>query len=67
MATFDTRVVTPHLPGSAARAADRKLKHRGFRHVAPPETFYVTGTTGDLVDGELTRAAEWGESLLTSL
>jgi hypothetical protein len=66
-ATFDTKVVSPHLPGSAARAADRKLKHRRFRQVAPPETFYVTGTTGGLVDGELKRAAEWGESLHPSV
>jgi len=64
VATFDTKVVKPHLPGSAAHAADRKLRHRGLHHVARPETFYVTGTTGDLVDGELSRAKEWGAALL---
>jgi len=64
VATFDTKVVKPHLPGSAAHAADRTLRHRGLRHVAGPETFYVTGTTGDLVDGELSRAKEWGSALI---
>ncbi len=64
VATFDTKVVKPHLPGSAAHAADRKLRHRGLHHVARPETFYVTGTTGDLVDGELSRAKEWGATLV---
>ena len=64
VATFDTKVVKPHLPGSAAHAADRKLRHRGLHHVVRPETFYVTGTTGDLVDGELSRAKKWGAALL---
>jgi|SRR5215207_9564338 len=64
VATFDTKVVKPHLPGSAAHAADRKLRHRGLHHVARPETFYVTGTTGDLVDGELSRAKQWGATLV---
>ena len=64
VATFDTKVVKPHLPGSAAHAADRKLRHRGLHHVVAPETFYVTGTTGDLVDGELSRAKEWGARLV---
>ena len=64
VAAFDTKVVKPHLPGSAAHAADRKLRHRGLHHVARPETFYVTGTTGDLVDGELSRAKDWGAALV---
>ena len=64
VAAFDTKVVKPHLPGSAAHAADRKLRHRGLHHVARPETFYVTGTTGDLVDGEVSRAKDWGAALV---
>ncbi len=62
-AAFDTKVAKPHLPGSAARAAERKLRHRGFKQLVDPETFLVTGTTGDLLDGELERARSWGESL----
>jgi flavodoxin len=62
-AAFDTKVVKPHLPGSAAHAAERKLRHRGFKRLVNPETFYVTGTTGDLVDGELDRARNWGAEL----
>jgi hypothetical protein len=65
-AAFDTRVAKPHLPGSAAKAAERKLRHRGFKQLIHPESFYVTGTTGDLLDGELDRARAWGESLASA-
>lgn len=60
---FDTRVAKPHLPGSAAKGAERKLRRRGFDELVHPESFYVTGTTGDLVDGELARARAWGATL----
>lgn len=62
-ATFDTKVVKPHLPGSAASSAQRKLRHRGLTAATPPETFYVTGTEGGLVEGELERAKAWGAEL----
>jgi hypothetical protein len=62
-AAFDTKVAKPHLPGSAAKAAERKLRHRGFKQLVHPESFLVAGTTGDLLDGELDRARAWGESL----
>ncbi|MCZ3388975.1 MAG: flavodoxin domain-containing protein [Actinomycetia bacterium] len=62
-AAFDTKVAKPHLPGSAAKAAERKLRHRGFKKLADPESFLVAGTTGNLLDGELERARAWGESL----
>lgn len=62
-AAFDTKVAKPHLPGSAAKAAERKLRRRGFRQLADPVTFYVAGTTGDLLDGELDRARAWGVTL----
>ena len=65
-AAFDTKVAKPHLPGSAAKAAERKLRRRGFSQLADPETFYVTGTTGDLLDGELDRARAWGAALTES-
>lgn len=65
-AAFDTKVAKPHLPGSAAKAAERKLRRRGFNQLADPETFYVAGTTGDLLDGELERAKAWGVTLTES-
>lgn len=62
-ATFDTRIAKPHLPGSAAKSAERKLKRRGFAELAHPESFYVTDTSGDLLEGELDRARAWGAEL----
>ncbi len=61
-AAFDTRVRLP-LPGSAARAAARRLRRRGYRLSSRPESFYVAGTTGPLLDEELRRAREWGRQL----
>ncbi|MCP2248036.1 flavodoxin family protein [Lentzea aerocolonigenes] len=57
---FDTKVKRPRLPGSAARAALTRLRRAGFRTVKPAENFYVGGTKGPLVDGELDRARNWG-------
>lgn len=62
-AAFDTRVDKPRLPGSAARGADKRLRSNGFHRVAGPTSFYVHGTTGPVVDGELDRARRWGETL----
>jgi hypothetical protein len=62
-AAFDTRVGRPWMPGSAARAADKLLRRRGFRTVARPESFWVTDTFGPLRDGEVERARRWGEQL----
>jgi hypothetical protein len=59
---FDTRVRSPRLPGSAARAARRRLRRLGFR-VLPTSSFWVTGTPGPLAEGELERAHRWGEQL----
>ena len=65
MATFDTRARHPRLPGSAAHAAERRLRKHGFRVVAPATTFWVGGTAGPLLDGETDRARAWGEELAT--
>lgn len=62
-AVFDTRVAHPRLPGSAARAAQRRLRSCGCDLVAPPETFWVAGTPGPLCTGELERAGAWGAEL----
>ncbi|WP_214321714.1 flavodoxin family protein [Nonomuraea sediminis] len=58
---FDTRV--RHMPGSAARAAAKQLHRLGAAIAGPTQSFYVTGTTGPLIDGELERARSWGEQL----
>ncbi|MEV0168801.1 flavodoxin family protein [Nonomuraea fuscirosea] len=65
-AAFDTRVAKPRLPGSAARGIARRLGRLGVRVLAPAQSFYVLGTEGPLVEGELERARKWGESLAAS-
>jgi hypothetical protein len=62
-AAFDTRIDRPRVPGSAARGAEKRLRKLGFRIACPSESFYVTGTTGPLIDGETERARRWGEEL----
>jgi hypothetical protein len=63
VATFDTRVVSPRLPGSAAKKAMKRLVALGFQAVAKPETFGVHGYSGPVADGELERARKWGAQL----
>ncbi len=63
VAAFDTKVRKPHVPGSAAHAAARRLRRRGARVSVSPETFYVTDTKGPLEPGERERAQAWGADL----
>lgn len=63
VATFDTRVVSPRLPGSAAKKAMKRLVGLGYRPIAEPETFGVHGYSGPVADGELERARQWGAEL----
>ncbi|NJP88711.1 flavodoxin family protein [Nonomuraea sp. FMUSA5-5] len=65
-AAFDTRVAKPRMPGSAARAVAKRLRRLGVKVTAPAQSFYVSGTEGPLVGGELDRARQWGESLAAS-
>jgi hypothetical protein len=67
VATFDTRVVSPRLPGAAAKKAMKRLLGRGFRPIAKPETFGVHGYSGPVADGELDRARQWGSGLVRLL
>jgi hypothetical protein len=62
MAAFDTRVRRPRVPGSAARKIAKRLRRLGMP-LAHPTTFWVTGTTGPLLDGETERARDWGREL----
>jgi hypothetical protein len=63
VAAFDTRVDKPRMPGSAAHAAEKRLRRLGFRVLLPAEGFFVTDMEGPLVDGEQERARQWGEKL----
>jgi hypothetical protein len=63
VATFDTRIDTPRIPGSAARAATRRLRRMGLAVIVVPESFYVLGVSGPLKDGERARAVAWGAHL----
>ncbi|GAA2740694.1 flavodoxin family protein [Terrabacter aerolatus] len=63
--TFDTRVHVKLLPGSAANAAAKALRHRGFDGAERGETFWVEGVAGPVLEGELERAREWGATLAT--
>jgi hypothetical protein len=67
VATFDTRISRPRLPGSAAAAAEKRLHRLGFRILARAESFFVEGTTGPLAPGERERARRWGEELAVRL
>ena len=62
-ATFDTRIAKPHLPGSAAVKAAKVLRKKRLSAAADPESFWVDGTTGPLVDGDLERARAWGAKI----
>jgi hypothetical protein len=65
VAAFDTRA--GHVPGSAARAALRRLRRRGGTPVGPAASFAVAAVPGPLVDGEVERARDWGASLATAV
>jgi hypothetical protein len=67
LATFDTKVAHPSLPGSAGRSAARVGRRHGYRMLDQPQTFVVGGTPGPLVDGELERAGAWGRTLACRL
>lgn len=66
VAAFDTHA-DRKVPGSASRAAHRRLRRRGYRAVLPAECFYVAGMQGPLVDGDIDRARTWGAELAITL
>ena len=65
-AAFDTRIDRPRLPGAAANAIARRLRRIGVSPVLSAESFYVSATDGPLLEGELERARQWGESLAST-
>jgi hypothetical protein len=66
-AAFDTRIDRPRFPGAAANAIARRLRRAGVSPILSAESFYVSATDGPLLEGELERARQWGESLATTL
>ncbi|GAA4476781.1 flavodoxin family protein [Enteractinococcus fodinae] len=63
VATFDTHVRRPNLPGHASRKAAKKLKKLGCTLLVDPESFDVEDYEGPLSPGELERARQWGIEL----
>ncbi len=62
--TFDT-TTGGAFAGSAAKAAAKLLRRRGFSTPEQGPGFVVTGTPGPLRDGEEDRARLWGAGLLS--
>ena len=64
VAAFDTRFKrTRLLTGSAARKIAKALKKKDGTLVAEPESFFVTGMEGPLLEGELERARSWAKEI----
>lgn len=66
-AAFDTKVSRPALPGSAAKAIDRQLRHLGALPLTASRTFRVHGKADGLVDGARVDARTWGGELAALL
>jgi len=62
--TFDT-TTGGAFAGSAAKAAAKLLRRRGFGTPEQGPGFIVTGTPGPLRDGEEARARTWGADLVS--
>ena len=61
-AAFETRIRGPW--GRATTTIVRGLERAGYRSIAKPASFIVTGRYGPLRDGETQRAREWGAELV---
>jgi hypothetical protein len=62
-AAFDTRLNgVPFLTGQASHGIGKLLKRHGYHLVVAPESFLI-GKENALVDGEASRARQWGEAL----
>jgi flavodoxin len=79
VAAFDTRLTVSEIEririlaffvkifGYAAEPIADRLVKKGGKLAAPPEGFYVGGTEGPLLEGELERAADWAEEIVKSI
>ena len=66
IAAFDTRFPATWVKifGFAAGKIEKQLKSRGGKSVIKPEGFYVSGTKGPLIEGEIARAAQWVQEII---
>lgn len=75
VAAFDTRLTVEEIEsirvlaffvrvfGYAAKPIANQLEKKGGKLALPPEGFYVEGTEGPLVEGELERVRSWAKKL----
>ena len=75
VAAFDTRITEAEIEririlsfmvrlfGYAAEPMAKRLEQKGGTLAVPPEGFYVGGTEGPLLEGELERAATWARQI----
>ncbi|HZC04920.1 MAG TPA: flavodoxin domain-containing protein [Ktedonobacterales bacterium] len=60
VACFDTRFQKPRwMTGSAAGVMSKRLRERGIALSVAPESFFVDGSEGPLLNGEVERAKAW--------
>ena len=66
VAAFDTRMTNRLilLFGCAAPKIARMLQQKGGELVGQPEGFFVSGGKGPLKEGEVQRAAAWGQEIV---
>lgn len=64
-ASFETRIWWS--PGSAAKTIAGQLEAVGYKAIAAPGRFVVTGKYGPLKEGETERARAWGAQLAKAL
>ena len=79
VAAFDTRFTVDEIEkvkilaffvrmfGYAAEPVAGRLQKKGGEMAVSPEPFYVSGTEGPLLEGELERAGAWARQILASL
>jgi hypothetical protein len=66
-AAFDTRIDLPRpLTGHASHGISRRLRGHGYRLVIRPESFLVDKEKNTLLDGEVSRARQWGAAVATA-
>jgi flavodoxin len=78
VAAFDTRMTEADVQkirilaffvsifGYAAKPIAGRLVRKGGELVLPPEGFYVAGTQGPLIEGELERAGQWARRIVAA-
>jgi hypothetical protein len=67
-AAFDTRIDKPRwLVGAASVGIAKRLRKRGYKMIAAPESFLVTDSEGPLKSGEIERADAWTDQIAQSV